>query len=164
MKKFLICFSIVILLFSACYKAEAASFEQELLMQINSFRAENRLTPLVKDANLRSLAYDFSYKMKVLQVFSHEIITQKEWAQMAKENNVSWHCFEFLVYAPTEIPDPRKSFLCLEASPAHREGLLRKDTIVYGAAYVEGNGCSYVTVYIGEIDKKGDTYEPNKGN
>lgn len=161
MKKLLICFSIIlILLVSACYKVEAESFEKELLVEINTYRELNGLKELSLDWRLSLLARDFSIIMRDKDQFGHDVVTSDEWNVMSEKRGVDRICNELLVYAPELFPNPYYSFQCLESSPEHRAGMLMKSGVVYGAAFIQGEDCAYVTVYVGG-PPRGELYNGN---
>lgn len=155
MKKILICFSLILL---PLYLA-AAPFHIELLAEVNYFRIKHELPPLVPNETLTLMAFEFSQKMKDEETFSHDVMSEKEWMQMTNRYDVDRHTFELLVLAPERYPDAMKSFICLVNSPEHRKGLLVPDAVAFGAAFVPGVDCSYVTVYIAKEDRRNKTYE-----
>jgi len=158
MKKLMICFSLLLLVFLPSVLT-AEDFEVKLMSQINIFRMSNDLPALVPNEELSLLAKDFSDLMVGEARMSHDIITDAEWKVMSGLRGVDRHCIELLVFAPTLRPNATKAFMCLRDSHDHKEGMLMKEGVACGIAYSQSVKYSYITVYVGGPDRRGEKDE-----
>lgn len=147
LKKFLLIFVVLLLLFS-CYKVEADTFTTEFYSSVNIMRESMNLPVLEKDTRVEKIANTYSEILSEEGKINHFALTDFEFSELCKNYDIrNATLFEVLASCPSDY-NPYQIFLLFMDSQSHREALLDPSGQFLGAGYSIVNGKRFFTAYV----------------